>query len=302
MTEQSAAEALQNEHPGFDMARDNAPLAYIRMKTCLARFGVTEAELSDVDLAELEQSAIRTFQLQRAVISTNEAAGVVTEPQQVEDAVAELAKRFPDQESFNKVLQTNQLDLDGLRLALYEELQAETVLDYICSDVPIISREQAFIYYESHPDKFAQPERRKVSHILLTINDDFPENTREQAMARITELKHQATTETFEQLAKRHSECPTAMHGGLLGLTPKGQLYPEIDQALFNMEAGEVSEPIESEVGFHLILCHEVMPEHKVSFANACEQIRHAHLNRAKKAKKKTWLANLMATQRPLDG
>ena len=56
----------------------------------------------------------------------------------------------------------------------------------------------------------------------------------------------------FAELALKHSECPTALQGGVLGIVPRGKLYPELDAVLFSIKAGEVSEIVESEIGFHL--------------------------------------------------
>ena len=57
----------------------------------------------------------------------------------------------------------------------------------------------------------------------------------------------------FEDLAKKHSQCPSGKKGGDLGYFGKGQMVPEFDAAVFSMEVGAVSGPIKTQFGYHLI-------------------------------------------------
>ncbi|TCI02411.1 nitrogen fixation protein NifM [Corallincola luteus] len=276
----------------------NVPHAYLLMKASLAQFGLNLQQLKPEQLAQAERAAVNAQQLQQRVLNSSEASKVVIGASQVEQAISELQSRYPQVEEFYDSLTVNGLDLPQLRQALRDEIHSETVLDYICKDLPDLSQEQALAYYDKQPEKFSQPERRRVSHILLTINDEFPENTAEQALARITELAQKITTDNFVHLAKRYSECPSAMRGGELGFSHQGQLYPELDQVLFGMSANDISAPIQSEIGYHLIWCHEIMPAHTVSFAQAYPQINQAHMKRARVAKQKQWLAELVVANR----
>ena len=61
------------------------------------------------------------------------------------------------------------------------------------------------------------PERRRARHVLVTINEEFAENRREAALARIRQAENELRTQSFEHVAQRYSECPTAVNGGLLG-------------------------------------------------------------------------------------
>ena len=68
------------------------------------------------------------------------------------------------------------------------------------------------IYYHLHPEQFVKPEMREAWHILISINPDYPENTRETARTRLEEIsaKLQKKPHKFADLALKHSECPTA--------------------------------------------------------------------------------------------
>jgi parvulin-like peptidyl-prolyl isomerase len=105
--------------------------------------------------------------------------------------------------------------------------------------------------------------------------------------------KLEGKPEDFSNLARANSECPTAMEEGKLGELKQGQLYPELDAALFSMREGEVSQIIESEIGLHILLCEKIRPGKHISFAEAEPKIRSTLEERSRRSCQKQWLAVL---------
>ncbi|MCT4643113.1 MAG: peptidylprolyl isomerase [Bacteriovoracaceae bacterium] len=66
-------------------------------------------------------------------------------------------------------------------------------------------------------------------------------------------LKQLNTGMDFEKLAKDYSECSSSEEGGNLGKFPSGVMVPEFERALYNMKVGQVSEPIRTKFGYHII-------------------------------------------------
>ena len=118
-----------------------------------------------------------------------------------------------------------------------------------------VSDEDLRAYYESEvsrePERFLGLERRKAAHILLTGED---------AEARIKDLSARIEAgEDFAALAEAESQDPgSAREGGNLGWVERGIMVPAFEEALFAMEPGTVSEPVQSEFGWHLIRLDEV--------------------------------------------
>jgi len=73
----------------------------------------------------------------------------------------------------------------------------------------------------------------------------------------------------FDALAQRYSECPTAMREGRIGFVRRGQLFPQLDEALFRLRAGELSSVVESDMGFHVLLCKAIQPPNTLSLKKA---------------------------------
>lgn len=82
----------------------------------------------------------------------------------------------------------------------------------------------------------------RASHILV--------DTQEEAMAILDKLDKGIT---FEYLAQKYSKCPSSQKGGDLGFFRRGQMAKEFEDAAFSMEPGEISEPVQTQFGWHII-------------------------------------------------
>ncbi|MBD1390716.1 nitrogen fixation protein NifM [Neiella sp. HB171785] len=275
-----------------------AGLSYLMMKSSLEQFGVIYSELKSEQLPKVTRQAVHAHRLQRKVLASAEASQVHLNQGEVEQAVAELAKRFAQQQDFAATLAANQLDSAQLRQALHDELKCQAVLNYVGLRAGQCSEQQALAYYQSHPEKFSQPERRYARHILITVNDDFAENTLDQVELRIADIYQQLQRKGhyashFGWFAKRYSECPSAMNDGELGWVEPNILFAELDQALFTMESGQISEPIATEAGLHLLYCQQISAAHTVAFEQAKDKICQTLTAHASKREQKRWLSQL---------
>lgn len=269
--------------------------SYSLLRSALAIFKKPPSELSNDEMTAVTQQAANEYDIELRVLSSTEAAGVVIPEQTLDDAVQQIQSRFDDEASFNAALEANNLDLASLRQSLQRQCKVENVLEIVGARAVTISDVEVSIFYHMHPEKFRSPEQRNVSHILITINNDYAENTREKARERIHEIANKLIKKPykFSDLAMQHSECPSSLDGGVLGTFPQGKLYPEIDAALFTLKKGAISEIIETEVGFHIIKCNKITPVETISIKKATPKIRQLMHDRAKRNCQRAWLANL---------
>ncbi len=89
---------------------------------------------------------------------------------------------------------------------------------------------------------FKPKEKRRCSHILV----------KEQAHARKLHQEIKGGAD-FAALAKQHSECPSKANGGDLGEFERGAMVKEFDKVAFQLGVGELSEPVQTKFGYHLI-------------------------------------------------
>lgn len=282
----SLAEKLPDHSPEF---------IYHLLRNALNVFGRNPSQLDADEYRQVYTKACRSFELESLVIAAPEAEGVVIPEEQLSNSMASIERRYGDRAEFLQDLRANGLDEEGLRHSLYRELLFDAVMQQVAATSSTVSDTDVHLFYEMHRRRFEQPERRVARHILITVNPDYPENTRDAALARMEQIadKLSGRANRFSQFAQRYSECPTAMEGGKLGEVPSGQLYPELDTVLFSMQEGEVSPIIGSELGFHILLCEKIKPGKRTPFAKVETKIRAILEERHRHSCQKAWLEEL---------
>ncbi len=268
--------------PQHESAENN----YAMLRVANELFGKSPASLSADERDKVQQQVNRELAIGKQVLVAKETVEILVPESVVIQAIDSLEMRYDSEEDFLQVLEDNGLDRNRLYQALYYELRVEAALERIIAERALVSDAEAEIYYLQHLDKFELPETRTARHILITINDEYDENRRERAIQRMSELRdllRQGTGE-FATLAVRYSECPTALQEGLLGRIKPGQLYPELDDYLFAMAEGKLSDIIESPVGLHILLCEQIHAAERRSFDEVKDKLRE-HLE-AKKRKR----------------
>lgn len=107
----------------------------------------------------------------------------------------------------------------------------------------------------------------RASHILIKSSRDDDFKKRSAALNKAKDIKRRLDAgEDFETVAKKYSEGPSAPNGGDLGEFTRGQMVPEFEKAAFALPVGGVSDPVETQFGYHIIQVQEKKAERKMRF------------------------------------
>ncbi len=277
------------------MPEPSPALSYHLLRNALNDFGKNLPQLDAYEYEQVYAKAAKSYELESLVIAAPESKDLVIPEEWLRNSIASIEERYASHDEFIQDLQSNGLDEEGLRHALYRELLFDAVMQRVVAESSQVTETDVRLFYEMHRERFEQPELRVARHILITINPEFPENTRDAALARMEQVaeKLDGRANRFSQFAQRYSECPTAMEGGKLGEVKSGQLYPELDKALFSMAEGEISSIIESEIGFHILLCEKIKPGKPTPFSKVEQKIRAILEERHRHSCQKAWLETL---------
>ncbi|WP_371929643.1 nitrogen fixation protein NifM [Methylomonas rosea] len=273
---------------------------YTLLRAALSLFQKAPAELEQLQLRQVEVQAKNEYEIEGRVLSSSEATGVVISDTELDRAYKEVRGRFEDEDAFLAALSANGLDVELLKAALYRQCKVDAVMDRVAARAPKVNEVEIGIFYHSHPEKFHKPETRQARHILISINPDYPDNTRDAAWRRINEILGtlKRKPHKFADLALKYSECPTAVQGGEVGTVAKGTLFPELDAVLFSLKEDAISDVVETEMGFHVIQCLKIIPAETMSLKKATPKIQQIMLDRSRRTCQRTWLASLPAVNR----
>lgn len=269
--------------------------AYHILRAAVEMFGRQPGELEANQLSSATQRAEQARALEDLVLASTNGRRVTVPSVEVDDAVERIQQRFDDEIAFEQALLESGVTVTDLRRALWRELAFDAVMGMIGDEADPVSDAEVEAYYTDNPKPFHRPEQRTARHILITINDDYAENTAEQATLRINAIKDHLTQNLsdFATQANTHSECPSALEGGLLGHFPSGKLYSEIDEVLFAMAEGELAGPIQTEAGLHLVMCEKIEPASVITLEEAREKLRQHLSDKRRKAHQQAWIKTL---------
>ncbi|GAB2181445.1 hypothetical protein DLREEDagrD3_16680 [Denitratisoma sp. agr-D3] len=275
----------------------NAPVsAYLTLKLAQQLFQKNPDVLAPEERQRVDKVAAKQRELEALILATPEAAQVALPESSVKTSLKEIRQRYENDDDFHADLDRIGLSEATLREAVERDLTVEAVLEKVAARAAKVSDTDVEIFYFMHKDRFTKPASRTLRHILITINPEYKENDRETALARLEAVRKRLLKEPqrFEEQALKHSECPTAMNGGLLGNVTPGQLYPELEPAAFALQAGEISEVLESPVGFHIIYCEAVNDAAIMPLAEARERVHRHLLGQRQKICQKSWINSLI--------
>lgn len=130
--------------------------------------------------------------------------------------------------------------------------------------------------YEEQKASFTTEERRKVSHILVVADSQGGEAAEQLALTKINKIQDRlAKGEDFAKVAKETSDDPvSAQKGGDLGFITKGAMEQNFADAAFTLHEGEISKPVKTSFGYHLIKVTEVSPAKVKSFEEVKGELR----------------------------
>ncbi len=137
-----------------------------------------------------------------------------------------------------------------------------------------VSEEDISDYYESNPEEFKSPQTVQARHILIKVDQNSTPEQVEDARQRIEDvLKLAKAGQDFAELARQHSEGPTKTKGGELGTFRRQDMVKPFSDKAFSMQAGQISEPVRTQFGWHIIKVEQVNPATTRSLEEARTEI-----------------------------
>jgi len=138
-----------------------------------------------------------------------------------------------------------------------------------------ISEDEILDYYENNPEKFESPKTVEARHILINVDQDAADEIVAEAKKRIEDvLKLARAGQDFAELAKQYSEGPSKDKGGYLGEFQRDSMVKPFADKAFSMAAGEISEPVRTQFGWHLIKVEKVNEASTTAFETARQGIQ----------------------------
>ena len=235
-----------------------------------------QRRLRQVEYMGLTRMIERKLQLQTA-----KTKGVEVADDEVQRATMELKRQG------EKIDENNPADKKTVK----EQLLLMRVVDREVRSGVMVTEPEIQRYYQSHQTRFLIPGEYRISQILIHRRArETDEDTRQRATAVLTALKQGAD---FAELAVKYSDGPESMRGGNIGFVRQGELLPQIERALSALEAGQVTDTIETDDGWHIFRLDEKRPPQFRPFAEVKTEIQTLVYQQKTEDVYQVWLGDL---------
>lgn len=224
----------------------------------------------------------------------------VTE-KEVKEKLAQAKQMFQgDEERFLAALEQQNLTLEQFTQSLRDTLWLDKMKAAVTQSVSV-TEDEAQAYYQKHKAEYVKQEAREVRHILISpfaklidgsISTKTSQTEWDAARTEAEKIRSEILNgaDFVTQAEKYSDDAGTAESGGKLGAIVRGQMVPDFEEAVFSLRKGELSEPIKTQYGYHLIEVTDITPEEQLSYDQVKENIRTALLAEKQKNTWEAWL------------
>ncbi len=276
--------------------------------------GVFSGQVPDEKTSPAEYKDFLTYVLDHMItyeVASQKAASLnisVTD-QELQDHVDQIKQNTfgGDQAKFDAALTQSGMTMEQLKTYYQQMILIQKAYAEVTKNTAGPSDAEISSYYDSHKSSFFQKETRAVRHILITPSGATPSSSSDSsttsttagpdqwaaALAKAQKVRQDLVDGAdWKTEAAQYSNDPgTKDKGGALGAISKGQMVTEFDQAAFSLAKDEISQPVKTVYGYHIIQVTAINAAKQLTLAEAKSKIQTTLLNDKKRVDWDTWLA-----------
>lgn len=199
---------------------------------------------------------------------------------------ADYKKMFRTDENFDRYLKTSGTTEDAIKQNIDHNLAVNKLLEE--KGGLKVPAEEVKKYFDDNTSRYEIKEQVRASHILIKVAAGADKKVEDEAKKKADEVYKEAKKAgaDFGDLAKKYSEGPTAPRGGDLSYFQRGRMVPEFDKVVFDMKVNDVSKPVRTQFGWHVIQLTDKKEGRQKPFEEVKESIEKLLINKnSRKAK-----------------
>jgi peptidyl-prolyl cis-trans isomerase SurA len=242
-------------------------------------------------MEEVKKDILNQIIEDKLVLSRAKELGIKITESEIDERLDYVKKGFSSDEEFYKTLETQGVTIANLKDRYRDQLMMKKLVDYeVKSKISVLPSEISD-YYEKHKDQFKERDKYRVKNILIKAKDDVSfELVKVEIEDVFNKLKEGGN---FDDLAKQFSQGPNAEKGGDMGYIEQGQMLEALDNAIFKLKPGEFSEPVKSEIGYHIFKVEDIQYGKQVSLEEVQKDVQMMLFQDKFKAQVNEWLSEL---------
>ncbi|WP_286978444.1 peptidylprolyl isomerase [Pseudomonas sp.] len=222
--------------------------------------------------------------------------GISVSDAEIDKQLAMLKQGLGGDEAFARELNNAGFDTQSFTDYLRHELVASRMLEAL-SEVEPAAESEVQTVYDANRQHLQKPEQVWARHLLLKASDPVDPEADEASRQELLALREQIEAGAdFSEVAEQHSQDSTAAEGGDLGYFSRGTMVPAFENAAFALKPGEVSQPVRTVFGWHLIKLESYLPPSPLPKEQGMQLVRDFLHDQRRKEAREAALKQLTAT------
>lgn len=237
---------------------------------------ISKDELYDVMVKQYGAATVEQLIADKIVASEAKKQKITISDEELNKEVDKLKESYGGEEAFEQVLASNNTTVDVLK----EDLKNYLTMRKLIEPQIEITDEELKTYFDENKDSLGEAEQVKASHILIE-----DESTAKEIKQKL------ADGADFAELAKEYStDEGSKENGGELGFFPRGTMVTEFEDVAFSLPINEISDPVKSDYGYHIIKVEEKKEAKEANFDDSKAAIKETLIDEKMESEYTTWL------------
>ncbi|PIQ85870.1 MAG: hypothetical protein COV74_06780 [Candidatus Omnitrophica bacterium CG11_big_fil_rev_8_21_14_0_20_45_26] len=249
-----------------------------------------------VQIEKTRQQLLSQIIEDKLVLQEAKRLGVEVSEAEVDGKLKEFQRQFGSEANFNRMLEEQGADIKLIRKRLREQLMMQKLHYIQVQRRVVVSPVEITSFYEEHPDLFNEKEKVKVWVVTLSKSDEAARKgiMDEAAKGKAYQaLKRLQAGEDFEMVAKQMSQDSHAEKGGLIGYVAKGDMIGTIDDVIFSLPNGTVTDILQTERGYHIFKVDDRRPPKTLALDEARDKIHDILYEKKANVRFEEWMEEL---------
>lgn len=200
---------------------------------------ITQEELTETLMNQYGAEALDTLVTNKVIELEAEKGKITVSDEELQKELDELIESYGGEETFQELLASNSMSEEDVK----EDIRKFSLTTKLMESVIDITDEEVATHFEDNKETYNQAEQVEASHILVA----------DEETAKEVQAKLEAGGDFAELATEYSTDTASNSQGGSLGYFGKGEMVEEFETAAFSMKIDEVSDPIQTEYGYHII-------------------------------------------------
>lgn len=243
-------------------------------------------------IEEARQKIVQQLIEDRLILCEAKKLNMEVLDKEVEEKIEETAdSRFGSRAAFEAAMAEQRVTMKELKERYRDQIMTRRLVDQKIGSKIVVTPVELNDYYNKRSAEFVHPEMVKLRNILLKPKEGVSASKTADLAKEIS--RRLRSGGDFAELARIYSDGPGADEGGLMGYSKKGDLLPEIEKVVFNMKEGEVSDMIQTGLGYHIFKMEERVQQKVLPLESVRRDIEELIYRDKVKDKLKGWIEGL---------